>query len=450
MTQVGGAWVFAHGGDDVEQRRTGFAGGEGHARGVDEDAGFDLALFGELTEGGFGAFDVEGFEGGVALGQGIDEGGQVGVLDELLAQIGVVLQGVAEEGLDERGQVLQVVGPLTVEVDDAGETLGIHIAQAGFFEEGTAVIEDHLEGLAGHVLGVHPGQLLVVEDGGRRHQAVDGEGFDHLFLGHHLAVVTGGPAEQGQVVVERLRQDALIAELLDRGGAGALGEALFVGSHDHGQMTEDGHLGSQGLEEGDVLGGVGDVVLAPQDVGDAVLDVVAHHGQVVGGGAVGAQDDEVVEAVGGEFEVTADDVVEAHRIGGHAETDGKLLPGLDAANHLGGAGGLEVPPVLEVLAAGKGGLADGVDVFLAVETVIRLAFFQQTVGRLDVLVDVGALQEGAFVGLDTEPVEGAEDLLRHGLVGTLTVRVLDAQHKDTAVVVPKEIIINSGTRTPDV
>ena len=62
--------VFAtHGGDEIEEGGTGFASGEGHAGGVDEDAGFDVEIGGEASDDGFDTFDVEGVDSSETLDQ---------------------------------------------------------------------------------------------------------------------------------------------------------------------------------------------------------------------------------------------------------------------------------------------------------------------------------------------------------------------------------------------
>ena len=63
-------------------------------------------------------------------------------------------------------------------------------------------------------------------------------------------------------------------------------------------------------EQHHLPGGVGDVVLAADDVGDLHARVVHDHGEVVGVAAVGALDDEVADDVGREGDGPVDEVVE--------------------------------------------------------------------------------------------------------------------------------------------
>ena len=80
------------------------------------------------------------------------------------------------------------------------------------------------------------------------------------------------------------------------------------------------------LEQQDVLGRVGEVVLAPDDVADGHRGVVHGHGEVVQRRSVRAHDHEVAaEGVGVDLDVAADDVVEGDRpVSRDAEADDGL------------------------------------------------------------------------------------------------------------------------------
>ena len=82
---------------------------------------------------------------------------------------------------------------------------------------------------------------------------------------------------------------------IDAERAVALGQLGAVGAVDQRDM---GHLGTsqpQRLVDLRLAGGIGEVVVAADDVGDAHVVVVDHDRQHVGRRAVGAQQDEVVE-----------------------------------------------------------------------------------------------------------------------------------------------------------
>ena len=135
-------------------------------------------------------------------------------------------------------------------------------------------------------------------------------------------VVLGAPAQQRHVVAQRLGQVALVAQLLHRRGAVALGELLAVLAVQQRQVRVERRLRAQRLEHEQLLGRVGEVVLAAHDVRDAGVEVVDGDGEVVEDAAVGAGDDGVVEVHVGERRVAADEVVD----------DGRALVG-DAQAH---------------------------------------------------------------------------------------------------------------------
>ena len=141
----------------------------------------------------------------------------------------------------------------------------------------------------------------------------------------------------------------------------SLGQLVAVGAQDHGQVREGGHVVAEGLVDEDLARGVGQVVVAADDVGDAHVGVVADHGEVVGGRAVGAHDDHVVHDVGGEGHVAVDGVVELDGavLERHLQAPHVRLAGLDAAGGLGRVAQLGGSSVLVISTC-------GVEVFLII------------------------------------------------------------------------------------
>ena len=138
----------------------------------------------------------------------------------------------------------------------------------------------------------------------------------------------------------------------------ALGELLAVRAVQQRHVGVDRHLGAHRLEDPHLLGRVGVVVGAADDVRDAGVEVVDDHREVVDGRAVGAGDHEVVHQAVLEGALAADDV--AHHGGalvGHPQPDGALP--LVLAAEAGVAVGLLVG--LDLLGARRGavGVAAG-------------------------------------------------------------------------------------------
>jgi len=133
--------------------------------------------------------------------------------------------------------------------------------------------------------------------------------FSRLSLGDQRAAqeVDEGFGEESGIAVSSDADDGTVA---------AFGKFRSIGSDEERKMGELGRVGAGALENKNVFVGVGEVVLAADDVADAEVDIVGAGSEVVGGHAVGAEEGEVFD-VGGRFELVAiDGVVEAHCFGG--------------------------------------------------------------------------------------------------------------------------------------
>ena len=75
-------------------------------------------------------------------------------------------------------------------------------------------------------------------------------------------------------------------------------------------MRVAGGVGAQGLQDQQLLGRVGQVVLAAHHVGDPGVEVIDGDGEVVERRAVGAGDDRIVEVGVREAGLAADHVVD--------------------------------------------------------------------------------------------------------------------------------------------
>ena len=98
----------------------------------------------------------------------------------------------------------------------------------------------------------------------------------------------------------------------DDGAVDALGELHPVGRHQQRQVGEGGRFGAGGVEDQLVLEGVGEVLLAADDVRDAQVGVVGAVGQVIGGHAVAAQQGEILDIGVGFGLIAVDGIGELH------------------------------------------------------------------------------------------------------------------------------------------
>ena len=208
-------------------------------------------------------------------------------------------------------------------------------------------------------------------------------------------------------------------------------------------MREGGHVEAERLVDEDLARRVGQVVVAADDVRDAHVRVVAHHGEVVGGASVGAHDDHVVHHLGREAHVAVHGVVELDgaAVLGHAQAPHVRLAGLDARGSLGRvevAARAVVARVAALFRLGFGAL--GVQLVLRAEAGVHAAALLHELERLGVGVralrlEVGAGSSphlGALVPVQPQPLHGVEDDSHVLLGGALGVGVLDAQDEVAA------------------
>ncbi len=118
----------------------------------------------------------------------------------------------------------------------------------------------------------------------------------------------------------------------------AFGELGSVGGDQQWEVRELGQGGAGSVEDQNVFEGVGEMVLAANDVSDAQVGVVGAGGEVISGHAVAAEEGEVFDVGGGFGLVAVNGVSEtdfAVGLAGNAEAEGERLSGGGAAVALG-------------------------------------------------------------------------------------------------------------------
>ena len=208
-------------------------------------------------------------------------------------------------------------------------------------------------------------------------------------------------------------------------------------------MGVDRPAKSQGVLEQDVLGGVGQMLLTTNDVGDAHELVVHHHGQVIGRVAVGLEDDEVVELSGGHGGLAANHVVnrDLARLRCLEADDVRALLGQVAGDRL----RLEAKrgPVVAVGMPLR--LPGRLQLLRCLERPVGPAGFDEPLGVVAVVLQTLRLVIGArfppttalelrsLVPLDGQPREILQDRSRGRFRGALAVGVLNAQEEAAAL-----------------
>ena len=196
-----------------------------------------------------------------------------------------------------------------------------------------------------------------------------------------------------------------------------------------------------------LAGGIDQMIVAPDDVGDAHVVVVDHDRQHVGRVAVAAQQHEIVEVL-----VLPDhaalDLVLDHGLAGlrRLEADGRLHAGRRFR-------GIAVPPhpVIEAgLALGAGFFAHRSQLLRRGVAAIGLAAGEQLLGDLAVAGGAAELVDDVAVPIELEPIQAIEDRRNRRLGRALAVGVLDPQQHLAAGLFGIEPVEQRGTGTPDV
>ncbi len=297
---------------------------------------------------------------------------------------------------------------------------------------------------AAHVVVVQPQQFVGVEGRGGLGDGIQAEQLDHLLQGEDLLIAVG-PAQAHQVVQQGFRQVAVVTVLHDGDSTVALGELGTVVPQDHGDVGKLRHWRIQGLVDVDLARGVVDVVFAAHHVGDLHVPVVHHHAEVVGGGAVGAADDEIVELGVGELDAATHVVIEHHGAFGRvAETD-----------DVGGVGRVIVitmaalAVVTGLLAVGHLAFAQRFQALLGAVALVGAAIRQHLIDQAVVAIETLGLVVGALIPVQLQPFHTLDDGVDRLLGGTFQIGILDTQHELTALILCKQPGIECGTGTAD-
>ena len=403
--------------------------GDGVAHGREEGGRLLAMGLAGRGEGGVDAGVVPG--GGLEVREHLGDG-RLGIALEAGEGLGAPREVVGQEVAHEGRQVLELAQLLLHDGEDGAE-VGARGAQAGRLEAGRGEPGElgRGEGAEGGLVdGRH---LALVEAGVGLVDVPELELRDDVGDGQDLAPVLRRPAQQAEVIAHRLGQVAAVAVLLDEGAAVALGHlAGAVGLEDEGDVGVGRQRRAEGAEELDVLRGVGEVVLAADDVGDAHRDVVDHVDEVEDRLAVGAEEDEV--AVLRALDAAAHEVVDHHRGRGHL-----LDVALGEVVELHPPLALEAEPPRAVLLVRPALLGQRLEL-----GAVEVAALRLEIGA------AGTADLGTLVPVHPEPAHALEEHAQ-GLVGVaLLVRVLDAEDEGAAGVAGVQPVEEGRPRAADV
>jgi hypothetical protein len=214
-------------------------------------------------------------------------------------------------------------------------------------------------------------------------------------------------------------------------------------------MGELRRASTGGFEDQDMLKGVGEVVLAADDVADANVDVVGAGGEMVGGHAIAAEEGEIFD-VGGGFGLRAvDSVGEMNLVAGfarHTEAEGKRIASGGATIAFGagkiGHAGIEEPSALGAGFFAVAGVGGG-------EVAVGETFFKDRPG--DFAMEVEALGLLVFlVPTEVEPAQAVEYGGDGGVGVALDVGIVETEDHGAIVMAGIEPVKDKGAGATDV
>ena len=226
-------------------------------------------------------------------------------------------------------------------------------------------------------------------------------------------------------------------------------------------MRERGRRQAERLVDQYLARGVGQVVVAAEDMRDAHVSIVADHGEIVRRATVGAHEDHIVHDVSRERNRAVHRIVEGDGavVTRHLKAPHVRLAGFDAPRRL---GGVEVAACtiisLVCLTCIFGCLALGIEFLFGAEARIHRTALLQALERLGVgthalhlEIRTGiAAHFGSFVPREPQPLHRVQDDVDVFFRGTLGIGVLDAQNEIAAHGARERPIEDRGARSADV
>ena len=293
-----------------------------------------------------------------------------------------------------------------------------------------------------HVVTIDPGQFVRIEHGRAVCDLLEIEAASHLGHVHEFLGFARRPAEQCQVVHERLGQVAAIAKLRDARCPVALRKRRMVGSEHERQVRERRRLQTERLVEQDLPRGVRDVIFASNHVRDLHRGVINDDGEVVRRAAVRSQDDRIAYHPGFERDLTAHQVAKRDVL---SDGDRKAERGrLSRADPVGRGGWVDratLPAVLRWLTGSERLAPLAFEIFRGTEAGVRAGGVEQRPRRGRVLADslglpvrrMRSADVWPFVPVESQPPQIVKDGPFRLARRSFDIGVLDTEHERAAV-----------------
>ena len=317
-------------------------------------------------------------------------------------------------------------------------------------------------GQAADIFCVDGPQLEGIEDGRRLGDAVRRPDLDQFRQGEDLLLgilALGAPAQQADVVQHGLGQVALCHQILITGIAVALGKLILRILHDRRAVDVGGDLPAERLIQQVVLGGRGQILAAADHVGDAHEVIVHHICKVVGGHAVGLDEDLVVHLAVVHLDVAVHHIVEAgHALAGDLLADNIGFPGSKTLFHfvLGQVAAASV--IVGHLTVGALLSMQGLQTLLGAEAIVCLALCHQLLGILFEHAHALALHIGAHWAADVRAFvpqqaglpQGVVDDIHSALHIAALIGILDAQDEGAVLVLCHQVGVQGSAQVANV
>ena len=200
--------------------------------------------------------------------------------------------------------------------------VGVHVPR----DVGGHPVGQVIRGKITDVDSVHPDELVLVENGGRLGDVVQGEIVYDILQRHHLGAPVQRPAEQHHEVQQRLGQVTLLAVLPDGRSAVPFRKLGAVRPGDHGQMGELRRLEPESLVKLQMARRAGQPLFGAHHVADFHQVVVGYHRQVIGGKTIGLQDYKIFLKLVLPLDIAAYQVMDLGQTGlRHRETNNAVV-----------------------------------------------------------------------------------------------------------------------------
>ena len=308
------------------------------------------------------------------------------------------------------------------------------------------------------ILGIHPAELGFVEDSRGFAESLYTESLGQLVHGKELAVVSGAPADECNIVDYCLCKIALCKQVLKARISVTLAQLACCVLHDRGQMNVDGLLPTKGFVEKVVLRRGAKVLVSPHYMGYAHGVVVDDVCEVVGGHSVGLDEHAVVQLGAVNIDPAVDHIVKASltALRNVLANDIAFACGKPCFNFLPG----QVQTVLIVLK----GLASrldlgtaGVQLLLGAEAIIGMSALDQLFGVGEIHILALTLNIGAVIASDIRafiPVEACKlqpgiNLFDSAFYIARLIGILDTENEGSVVLLGKQVGIQRRSESAD-